>query len=61
MNYDPTKVIKPEGCICAVFSDVNFRIADLTCPAHGIESGHPCPDGPWDIDPDSASTPEQGT
>ena len=56
MTYDPTKVIKPEDCICTVFSDVNFRIADLTCPAHGIESGHLYPDGPWEIEPDNGTT-----
>jgi hypothetical protein len=38
-------------CICTRFSDTGgYRIADLACPVHGVESGHPNPDGKWEDD-----------
>ena len=39
---------RPEGCICTVFSDTGgFRIADLTCPVHGVGGSEPG-DGYWE-------------
>jgi hypothetical protein len=39
--------IRPEGCICPMFRDTGgFRIADLTCPVHGVHGTDPG-DGQW--------------
>lgn len=36
------KIIRPEGCICIQFKDTGgFRIADLTCPVHGVGGTSP--------------------
>ena len=41
---------RPPGCICPVFNDTGgYRIADLTCPVHGIKGTNPG-DGYWDGD-----------
>ena len=46
MTDDP----RPPGCICTVFGDTGgYRIADLTCPVHGVGGTHPG-DGYWDED-----------
>lgn len=49
-----------EECICPRFRDTGgFRIADLTCPTHGLSGTDPG-DGYWpDVD-DSGSHPESG-
>ena len=42
---EPARV--PPSCICSRFSDTGgFRIADLTCPVHGVGGSHPG-DGYW--------------
>lgn len=39
---------RPEGCICVMFRDTGgFRIADLTCPVHGVAGSDPG-DGYWE-------------
>lgn len=39
---------RPPGCICPVFGDTGgYRIADLTCPVHGVNGTNPG-DGYWD-------------
>lgn len=39
---------RPSGCICVMFRDTGgFRIADLTCPVHGIGGSEPG-DGHWE-------------
>jgi hypothetical protein len=41
--------IRPEGCNCPLFKDVfPFRMADLTCPVHGVEGMDPG-DGEWEV------------
>ena len=41
---------RPPGCICPVFADTGgYRIADLTCPVHGVGGTNPG-DGYWDGD-----------
>jgi len=41
---------RPEGCTCPWFHDTGgYRIADLTCPVHGMGGTHPG-DGYWDED-----------
>lgn len=43
-------VHRPRGCICPRFSDSDFRIADLTCPYHGLSGpGIYAGDGLWDL------------
>lgn len=38
-------------CICPRFRDTGgYRIADLTCPVHGVDGPEPG-DGYWDDDP----------
>jgi len=40
----------PSDCICPRFRDTGgFRIADLTCPVHGVNGTDPG-DGYWDDD-----------
>ena len=47
MTEPSWQIVKPEGCICPVFRDVvPYRIADLGCPVHGVESDTPG-DGFW--------------
>lgn len=44
----PEPFKRPEGCICAMFRDTGgFRIADLTCPVHGVGGTNPG-DGNWE-------------
>lgn len=46
-----TQIVRPEGCICVEFRDTGgFRIADLTCPVHGVSGTDPG-DGYWDTEP----------
>ena len=46
------RYIRPEGCICIQFTDIGeARIADLTCPVHGVEGTDPG-DGFWEVKPD---------
>lgn len=46
-------IVRPEGCICPEFNDTDgFRIADLTCPVHGVDGTDPG-DGMWDITEDT--------
>ena len=41
-------IARPDGCICTEFKDTGgFRIADLTCPVHGVNGTNPG-DGYWD-------------
>ena len=43
-----SKIVRPEGCICVEFRDTGgFRIADLTCPVHGVGGTDPG-DGYWE-------------
>jgi hypothetical protein len=45
-----TTYVRPLGCICPYFRDTGgFRIADLTCPVHGVEGTDPG-DGYWPTD-----------
>ena len=47
------KIVRPEGCICVQFRDTGgFRIADLTCPVHGVDGGSPG-DGYWETEDDA--------
>lgn len=43
------RFIRPEGCICPQFTDIgDYRIADLTCPVHGVDGTDPG-DGFWEV------------
>lgn len=43
------RFIRPEGCNCPMFTDIGeARIADLTCPVHGVEGTDPG-DGFWEV------------
>lgn len=43
------RFIVPEGCICPQFTDIGERrIADLTCPVHGVDGAEPG-DGFWEV------------
>jgi hypothetical protein len=43
------RFIRPEGCICPMFTDIGeARIADLTCPVHGVDGTEPG-DGFWEV------------
>lgn len=44
----PEPFRRPEGCICRMFGDTGgVRIADLTCPVHGVGGTDPG-DGNWE-------------
>lgn len=48
MSDDVAVAEQPESCICPVFTDTGgYRIADLTCPVHGINGTDPG-DGYWE-------------
>ena len=47
-GWPDLKFVRPEGCICTMFSDTEgFRIADLCCPVHGVSGTDPG-DGYWE-------------
>ena len=47
-NENP-RFVRPEGCICLMFTDIGERrIADLTCPVHGVDGSDPG-DGFWEV------------
>ena len=49
---DDPRFIRPEGCICPMFTDIGeYRIADLTCPIHGVDGTEPG-DGFWEVKDD---------
>lgn len=52
-----------QECICSRFRDTGgYRIANLTCPVHGMEGTDPG-DGPWESDTptDTPEAPEETT
>ena len=55
------KIIRPEGCICIQFRDTGgFRIADLTCPVHGVGGTEPG-DGYWETAAEPSPPPPGDT
>ncbi len=58
-----TDKVRPKDCVCPMFADTKgFRIADLTCPVHGVSGSEPG-DGQWTVCPDCVSgrVTQQGT
>lgn len=48
-THENPRFIRPEGCICPQFTDIGeARIADLTCPVHGVNGTDPG-DGFWEV------------
>lgn len=46
---DNPRFIREEDCTCPQFSDIGeARLADLTCPVHGIDGTDPG-DGFWEV------------
>jgi hypothetical protein len=44
--------MRPEGCICVMFTDIGgWRIADPACPVHGLYGPRPG-DGRWIDEPE---------
>jgi hypothetical protein len=49
----PEPFKRPHGCVCVMFRDTGrFRIADLTCPVHGVGATDPG-DGQWEGNDDA--------
>lgn len=51
-THENPRFVVPEGCICPQFVDIGERrIADLTCPVHGVDGTDPG-DGFWEVKDD---------